>query len=366
MKITERLRQILALRLVKNMGPRAFANGLLAFGSLEGFFQNSVKNWVKVEGLCRLNPSPLGTKMSWQAVDAEIEKAAAHKTGILTFFDKEYPALLKEIHDPPLVLFVKGILPESSKVYLAMVGSREASRHGLDASTALARDLAGAGAVIVSGLARGIDAAAHRGALEAGRTVAVLGNGLAKIYPPEHRKLANEISAKGAVISEFPMETDPLPHYFPMRNRIISGLSRAVIVVEARRKSGALITVDFALEQGRDVYALPAYADSKKAEGSNELLKQGARFVTSAEDILNDFHLKKNSTRSSAGKNRAALDAEEKDLLRLLKDAEMMHLDELVQKSELPAQKAMTLLTSLAVKGAVRELPGKYFTESPL
>ena len=364
MKITEKLRQVLALCLVKNMGPRAFANGLMAFGSLEGFFQNSARNWTKVEGLHRLNPSGLGTKACWEAVDKEIETAATRKTDILTFFDKEYPALLKEIHDPPLVLYVKGVLPENRSVCLAMVGSREATRHGLDTAAALARDLAGAGAVVVSGLARGIDSAAHRGALEAGRTVAVLGSGLSKIYPPENRKLADEILAKGAVISEFPMETEPLPRNFPMRNRIISGLSRAVIVVEARRRSGALITADYALEQGRDVYALPAYADSKKAEGSNDLLKQGARFVTSVEDILNDFHMKKNSPRPSARKSRAVLDGEEKDLIRLLRDAERMHVDELVQKSEWPAQKTMTLLTSLAMKGAVRELPGKYFEEN--
>lgn len=363
MRITERLRQVLALRSVKNMGPRAFANGLLAFGSLEGFFQNSAKNWTRVEGLRRLDPAGLGTKECWKAVDVEIETAVAQKTNIVTFLDKEYPALLKEIHDPPIVLYVKGALPENSSVCLAMVGSRAASRHGVETAVSLAKDLAGAGAVIVSGLALGIDSASHRGALQTGRTVAVLGSGVSKIYPSENRKLADEISGHGAVISEFPMETGPLPQYFPMRNRIISGLSRAVIVVEARQKSGALITVDFALEQGRDVYALPAYADSKKAEGSNELLKQGARFVTSAEDILNDFHLKKRLSRSGAPKGRAALEGEEKDLVRLLRDVEAMHLDELVEKTDLSPQKAMTLLTSLALKGAVRELPGKYFME---
>jgi len=366
MKITQRLRQVLALRLVKDMGPRAFANGLLAFGSLEGFFQNSAKNWAKVEGLCRLDPAGLATKACWEAVDGQIETAASQKTDIVTFYDKEYPVLLKEIHDPPMLLYVKGTLPANNNVYLAMVGSREATSHGLEMAVSIARDLAGAGAVIVSGLARGIDAAAHRGALEAGRTVAVLGSGISKIYPSENRKLAEVISEKGAVISEFPMETGPLPQYFPMRNRIISGLSRAVIVVEARQKSGALITVDFALEQGRDVYALPANAGSKKAEGSNELLKQGARFVTSSEDILNDFHLKKHLARGNSRKKRVALDPEEKELIRLLRRDETMHLDELVEKSELSPQKAMTLLTSLAVKGAVKELPGKYFTESAL
>jgi DNA processing protein len=363
MKVTEKLRQILALCLVKNMGPRGFANGLMVFGSLEGFFQNGAKNWNKVEGLSRLDPSALGTKASWKAVDQEIETAVAQKTSLITVLDKEYPALLKEIYDPPILLYVKGALPEEASVCLAVVGSREATPHGIEMATSLARDLAGAGAVIVSGLARGIDSAAHRGALEAGRTVAVLGGGLSKIYPSENRKLAEQIAEQGALISEFPMGTDPRPQYFPMRNRIISGLSRAVVVVEARQKSGALITVDCALEQGRDVYALPANAGSKKAEGSNELLKQGARFVMTAEDILRDFHLKKTSRRSSVAKDSAELDEEEKRLLRLLKRSETMHLDELVQKSDLSPQKAMILLTTLAVKGAVMELPGKYFKE---
>ena len=363
MRVTEKLRQILALRLVKDMGPKAFTNGLMAFGSLEGFFQNSIKNWAKIEGLRHLNAAELGTKACWEAVDEEIQAAAAQKISLITFLDKEYPVLLKEIHDPPILLYVKGNLPENARVCLAMVGSREATRHGLETSTTLARDLAAAGAVIVSGLARGIDSAAHRGALEAGTTVAVLGSGLSKIYPPENRKLADEIWRQGAVISEFPMATEPLPHHFPMRNRIISGLSLAVIVVEARQKSGALITVDYALEQGRDVYALPACADSKKAEGSNELLKQGARFVTSAEDILNDFRLKKRPARSGSQKKHLVLDKDEKNLIRLLRHAETMHLDEVVEKSELSPQKTMTLLTSLAMKGAVRELPGKYFSE---
>jgi DNA processing protein len=242
---------------------------------------------------------------------------------------------------------------------------RDASWQGLRTANALSRDLAAAGAVVVSGLARGIDSAAHRGALEAGgRTVAVLGNGLCDIYPSENNKLAREAASSGAVVSEFLMEEPPKPMNFPMRNRILSGLSRAVIVVEAREKSGALITVDCALEQGREVYVFPGDAGSKRTFGSNDLLKQGAKPATGAEDILRDFGLTGKKAKPAAAKLRPALNAEEKALLRLLKKAESLHVDQIVEKSVLSPQQTMTLLTTMAVKGVVRELPGKYFTEA--
>ena len=219
--------------------------------------------------------------------------------------------------------------------------------------------------MVVSGLARGIDSAAHRGALEAdGRTIGVLGCGLSRMYPPENKKLAEEITRKGALISEFLMKEGPNLHHFPMRNRIISGMSRGLVVVEAREKSGALITVGCALEQGRDVYVLPGNAGSKKTLGSNELLKQGAIFVTDASDVLVDFGITmKKKTSARSGIQSFELSKEESDLLRLLDCAESLQLDEIVEKSSFSPQKTMTLLTALAVKGAVRELPGKYFLE---
>ena len=276
MNITERLRQLLVLRLLK-MDARTFHKALATFGS--------------VEGVLRAKKSE-STDAVWKAADKEIELASSSGVRIVTFFDEDYPALLKEIFDPPTHLYIKGELPANSDTCLAVVGSREASVHGLDMAHAMGRDLAAAGAVVVSGLARGIDSAAHRGALEAkGRTVAVLGCGLSRMYPPENKKLSEEIAKHGAVVSEFPMKEGPKLHHFPMRNRIISGLSRALVVVEAREKSGALITVGCALEQGREVYALPGNAGSKKTLGSNGLLKQGAALVTDASDILLDFGL---------------------------------------------------------------------------
>ena len=346
MNVTEKLRQILALRLLKNMGAKTFQNDLTTHGSVEGILR--VK---KID------------KAHWQTVDKEIELAASQNVQIVTYFDVAYPALLKEIFDPPILLYVKGSLPKDSQTCLAVIGSREASMHGLEMAASMGRELAGAGAVVVSGLARGIDSAAHRGALETGNTVAVLGCGLARMYPPENKKLAEEISKKGALISEFPMKTGPELFHFPMRNRIISGMSRALVVVEAREKSGALITVGCALEQGRDVYALPGNAGSKKTQGSNDLLKQGAILVTDASEILENFGLKPRDKKASRAKS---LSKEESSLLRLLAKAETLHVDEIVEKSVLSPQKTMTLLTGLAVKGAVRELPGKYFAEAHL
>ena len=363
MNVTEKLRQILALKLLKNMGGKSFQNGITAFGSVEGLLRTKAKDWKGVEVLCRVERAPLDDEGHWKAVDKEIELAASQGTKIITCFDDDYPALLKEIFDPPILLYVKGALPKDSAVYLAVVGSREASPHGLEMAAVMGRDLAGAGAVVVSGLARGIDSAAHRGALETGRTVAVLGCGLARMYPPENKKLAEDISKKGALVSEFAMKDGPELFHFPMRNRIISGLSRALVVVEAREKSGALITVGYALEQGRDVYVLPGNAGSKKTLGSNGLLKQGATPVTDAAEILEDFGLKPKDKKTRPAK---VLSKEEGSLLLLLAEAETLHVDEIVERSELSPHKTMTLLTSLAVKGAVRELPGKYFSEVEL
>ena len=365
MNVTEKLRQILALRMLKNMGGKAFQNGLTAFGSIEGMLSAKRKDWKQVEVLGRLDQGPLSDKAHWNAVDKEIEFAAVNKVSFVTFFDESYPSLLKEIYDPPVLLYVQGNLPKSSEVCLAVIGSREASLHGLEMARVMGRDLAAAGAVVVSGLARGIDSAAHRGALEAdGRTIGVLGCGLSRMYPPENKKLAEEITRKGALISEFLMKEGPNLHHFPMRNRIISGMSRGLVVVEAREKSGALITVGCALEQGRDVYVLPGNAGSKKTLGSNELLKQGAIFVTDASDVLVDFGITmKKKTSARSGIQSFELSKEESDLLRLLDCAESLQLDEIVEKSSFSPQKTMTLLTALAVKGAVRELPGKYFLE---
>ncbi len=213
-----------------------------------------------------------------------------NKTRTLSFSDKGYPTNLKYIYDPPPTLYVKGnILPEDN-IAIAIIGSRRATYYGLKNAENLSFELAAGGITIISGLARGVDSAAHRGALKAGgRTIAVLGSGLNIIYPPENEKLAREILQCGAVISEFPQGTAPLRQNFPRRNRIISGLSLGVVVVEAAKRSGALITANLALEQGREVFALPGKIDSFTSRGTHDLIKQGAKLVESAEDIIEEL-----------------------------------------------------------------------------
>ncbi len=211
---------------------------------------------------------------------------------VLTRQDDEYPQNLKNILYPPIVLYVKGRLKPQDCNSIAIVGSRLASFYGLSCAEKLAGELANYGLTVVSGMARGIDTASHRGALKQnGRTIAVIGSGFNRIYPPENKGLCEEIAGSGAVISEFPIDTPPEKENFPRRNRIISGLSLGVVVVEAARNSGALITADFALEQGREVFALPGKVDSSTSFGTNELIKQGAKLVSCVDDIIEEFAL---------------------------------------------------------------------------
>ncbi|MDP8233692.1 MAG: DNA-processing protein DprA, partial [Candidatus Saelkia tenebricola] len=225
-------------------------------------------------------------------IDKELELIEAQGVEVLTIFDKSYPEMLKEIYDPPVVLYVKGILSDKDDLSLGVVGSRKCTQYGIRATKELVASLKDYEITIVSGLARGIDSVAHKAALENKlRTIAVLGSGLGCIYPLENAKLANDIALSGAVISEFPFETKPLKQNFPRRNRIISGLSKGIVVIEAAQRSGALITVDFALEQGRDVFAMPGPVDSESSYGTNRLIKQGAKLIDSAEDILSELGL---------------------------------------------------------------------------
>ncbi|HQP92162.1 MAG TPA: DNA-processing protein DprA, partial [Candidatus Omnitrophota bacterium] len=220
----------------------------------------------------------------------EIEEAKRLGVKIISLSDKEYPELLKEIYDPPVVLYVKGSFESCDINSIGVVGSRGASYYGLSCAKEFSSVLSRCGITIVSGMARGVDTSAHRAALdEIGRTVAVLGSGLKEIYPPENERLFYEIAEKGAVVSEFPLSTRPLAQNFPVRNRIISGLSRGILVVEANQKSGALITARFASEQSREVYAIPGKVSSQTSLGTNELIKSGAKMVTDPKEILSDL-----------------------------------------------------------------------------
>lgn len=289
--------------------------------------------------------------------------------------DNEYPKNLKNIYDPPRALYVNGALLAQDEMAVALVGSRRASHYGLETCEKLAYELAIRGVTVVSGMARGIDSAAHRGSLKAkGRTIAVLGSGHNDIYPPENEKLYEEISKSGAVVSEFENDMPPLPENFPQRNRIISGLSLGIVVVEAAKNSGALITANFAAEQGREVFAVPGKISSQTSSGTNELIKDGARLVQSADDILEELSIHEINLISGEGKAKLdesiakktkayiynSLTDDERKVYKLLSD-EPIYIDEVLSKSGIEHQKASKVLLNLELKSLIKELPGKLF-----
>ncbi len=282
----------------------------------------------------------------------------------VTLADDDYPPALAAVFDPPPLLFYRGRLPEAAEICLALIGSRRATGYGEQVAEIFSRDLAAQGVVIVSGMARGIDSVCHRGALQAGgRTLAVLGSGLDVIYPRENSRLYGEICESGAVVSEFPLGTAAAAANFPRRNRIISGLSRGVVVIEAGERSGTLLTVDFALQQGRDVFAVPGPITSPCSRGTNKLLKDGCQMALSAEDIRG-FYIRepaKAVTKSRAKGTEEALSPMDKRLLELL--ITPRHIDALAVavQGDLAAGSLAASLTILEIRGLIRQLPGKYY-----
>lgn len=279
--------------------------------------------------------------------------------------DADYPSLLAKIHDPPYLFYYKGELGILGGLCIAVVGSRRASNYGRNQARRLGREMAQEGVVVVSGMARGIDTEAHRGALEGGgKTAAVLGSGLDIVYPPENGELFKEIVQQGIVISEFPPPTHPEPGNFPIRNRLIAGLSKGVLVVEAQKRSGALITVDFALEQGRDVFALPGPVNNKNSEGTNNLIKQGACLVTELNDILGEY--KTVFTNACMGAlcqgDLFELDYEERIIITAM-GYESVHFDELLYQSGFNIGALGTLLLQMELKGIIKALPGNYYVK---
>jgi len=280
--------------------------------------------------------------------------------------DADYPSNLAEVPDPPAVLFSSGKLEPRDLVSIAVVGSRFASPAGLIFTEKLSADLARHGVTIVSGFAVGIDSAAHRGALKArGRTLGVLGCGLDRNYPAINADLRGEIIASGALISEFPLGTPPLPGNFPARNRIISGLALGVVVVEAAERSGSLITARFALEQGREVFAVPGMAQSMRSTGPHKLLKQGAKLAEGVEDILEEIRPflrsgSRNAEETPADESAQDIGSEAELVLRAV-DRLPKHIDEIAHSIGMPVQRAAAALLSLELRGLVAQLPGKYF-----
>ena len=278
---------------------------------------------------------------------------------VCSLFSGEYPPFLKEILDPPLAFFYRGKLPSEEALCLGVVGSRHFSRYGEQVALDLAEKLAAAGVVVVSGAARGIDTCAHLGAMKAGRTVAVLGCGVDVAYPAENRALLQEIAEQGAVISEYAPGTSPLPAFFPARNRIISGMSRGVVVVEAARRSGSLITAELALNEGRDIFAVPGSVFSDTSKGCNHLIQQGAKLVTCAQDILVEYGKPEGRKRA---RKEPELSCEEAAVYRVLSYEHPLSVDEIIYslKGEGDAASISCLLLRMELKGLVVEKSHAY------
>lgn len=274
--------------------------------------------------------------------------------------DIEYPQSLKSIYDPPPYLFIKGEILPSDSMAIAIVGSRKASNYGLLTSKWLASELAKSGLTIISGMARGVDSYAHLGALEAkGRTIAVMGCGLDKAYPPENRSLKEKIESFGASISEYPPGSPPLAWHFPARNRIISGLSLGVIITEAGEKSGALITADMALEQGKEVFAVPGNIREKTHRGTHQLIKDGAKLVQGVEDILEELGIPIANTILNENK-KISLNPDEKKVLNCV-NYEGIHFEELLEKTKLPVNEVSAILMILETKRLLNRMPGNIY-----
>lgn len=288
-----------------------------------------------------------------------------HQVKIIPFTSGEYPKPLLEIHDFPIVLYVKGELTPQDKRSIAIVGTRQASIYGNELACTIAKDLALSGYTIVSGLARGIDTSAHQGALLTGRTLAVIGSGLANIYPRENFALAGKIQEKGAVISEFPMSTPPDRQNFPQRNRIVSGMTLGTLLIEAPLKSGAMITMELAQKQKRALFALPNRVDNENAKGNHQLIKSGrAHLVESADDVIAFFEQEKDLfgpvTKHSASAPSIPLSLEEENFLKML-PVEESSIETIVTLTKLPIMKLNVLLMSLVLKKVIKEFPGKIY-----
>ncbi len=303
----------------------------------------------------------------------ETAAAAAARVALVSLWDKCYPASLKEIPDPPPLLYVRGRLPESPSI--GIVGTRSPTPYGAEQAGRFARDLARVGLCIASGLARGVDACAHKGALAAsGGTVAFLGSGLCDLYPPEHAPLADEIVASGgAVASEFPMRAAPLAKHFPRRNRLISGVSAGILVIEAALKSGSLITAGFALEQNREVFAVPGRLDHPNSRGGHALIQGGAKLVTGAEDVLDEMEpgliarLRKRAASSggegAAGKATGRRNPDETKVLAALQ-GEDLAADEIIGRTRIPAGRVLSLLLLLELKREIVRVAGGRFARA--
>src|SRR5213594_351110 len=357
----------IALNMLPTVGPVRLRKLLQVFGTPERVLTAKRAELRAVEGIGGEVADQIATWESTVDLATELNRIRDFGGTVVTQESPSYPKSLREIHAPPIVLYVWGELEERDHHAIGIIGARRTTHYGTESAKKLAYQLAYAGLTVISGLARGIDTAAHQGALAAkGRTIAVIGAGLAKLYPPENATLAEKIRAgNGAIVSEFSMEIEPDRQTFPMRNRIISGWSHGILVVEAGINRGALITAAQALEQGRSVYAVPGHINAPSAMGSNRLIQQGAKLVMDASDILEDLQILLPETKplpEAVARPLPPLSDEERRVYDAI-DATETSIDNISVKSKLPSSIVSSTLLQLELKRLVKQLPGKYFVK---
>lgn len=404
MRFTKETKSLVHLSIIPGVGYQTIRRLLTAFGSAQRALDATLEELTQVEGLTANISQQLVSGKSRVSVDQELELIEAHNCHLLVINDSAYPMLLKEIADPPPLLYVRGELGQPDAPSITIVGTRSPTNYGKTISRQLSQQLAESGVTVISGFARGIDTCAHQGALQAnGRTIAVLGNGLSQIYPAENRELADEIMKSGALISEFPMTVPPFPKNFPRRNRVVSGMSSGTVVVEASIRSGSLITARHAAEQGREVFAVPGQIFSNQSKGSHQLINQGAKLINAIDDIWEAFPNRRltpsltsppiqlpldqnDSARGRVNSNLFAevsardtsigstgtssanpsvqatqqLSTDERAILEAI-GVPCSHIDQIARTTALPMNKVSSALVMLELKGIVQQMPGKQF-----
>jgi DNA processing protein len=360
----QELKYWLAWNKISDVGPKRFGKLVKHFASAENAWNVKSKEISEILKLSDKIFLRICEEKNNINPDQELELLDKYKVKVLTIKDDSYPKNLKTIHDPPPVLYFKGTIIEKDKNSISIVGSRKATYYGKMVAENISKDLALRGFSIISGMARGIDTISHKGALSVnGRTIAVLGCGIDIIYPPENRKLAREIEESGAVITEFPFSTLPERQNFPRRNRIISGLSLGTVVVEAAQKSGSLITADFALEQGREVFAVPGNIISPLSNGTNNLIKQGAKLVNTYQDILEELPIvikEETTNNEEINPKQFSLSEEDKIIYEII-NTKPIYINEIIKTSKLPPSKVSEVLLNLELKDLIKEIEGKKY-----
>lgn len=362
-------RDALALTLVTGVGPRLQANLLAAFQTPTQVLNAPTEQLLQVDGIGFKVAERITSPLNRPAANEMRKRCADAAVRLLLKNTHHYPSMLNEVDDSPTILFCKGTITEADQLAIAIVGSRRCTTYGRRQAERLGSALARAGFTIISGLARGIDAAAHRGALNAGgRTIAVMATGVTDIYPPEHADLAVEISKQGAVVSEFPLDKKPRPGMFPQRNRIISGMSLASIIIEATEKSGSLHTARHAMEQGREVFAVPGPIDSIASAGCHQLIRDGVPLIRNADDVIAGLGPLAKPTVTAS--NQTIHDPREltlNDQERLVLDSigsTAIHLDEVIGSLDIEMSRALSTITILEMKRFIRRLPGNLIVRS--